>query len=178
MNLFLTTDPVYVSKDDTTGNPYRLTPYINEKHEIWLHAEGNGCGDDVMLEDVEGKDEVEIARENGEFNLDAMHEFAEEIRKSGFVDEADWLVDWCDRVAKVMSRVRYATIDERKDGTRDQYTEDFKSADEAVAAAERDWVYLTGSEKRVRHICAVWSIADEDGEFDWRNYDIIKEFNA
>lgn len=171
-------NPVYINKNDATGNPCRLTPYINDKHEIWLHAEGNGCGDDEMLLDVEGWTEAKIVREYGEFDLDAMRKDAEEMREDGHHDEADWLVDWCNTVACVMSRVRYATIDEHLDGTRDQYTEDFKSASEAVDAAERDWGYLTDSEKRTRHICAVWSIADEDGEFDWSNYDIIKEFNA
>lgn len=172
------TRPVYINKNDTTDNPFRLTPYVNDKHEIWLHDEGNGCGDDEMLLDVEGWTEAKIVREYGEFDLDAMRKDAEEMREDGHHDEADWLVDWCNTVAGVMSRVRYATIDARVDEIGTVHTQSHDSAEDAVNAAERAWGYLTDTEKAKRHILAAWSIANEDGEFDWGNYDIIKEFNV
>lgn len=46
--------PCYINSADTCGNPYRLTPYVAANGEIWLAAEGNGCADDIMLEDIDG----------------------------------------------------------------------------------------------------------------------------
>lgn len=90
-----TTHAVYVNKDDTCGNPYRLTPYVNEDGEIWLASEGNGCGDDVMLEDITGLTNTEICERWKDVDLDALRADADEIRAAGDADNADWIEDWC-----------------------------------------------------------------------------------
>ena len=50
--------PCYIH--DSTFNPYRLTPYVTTNGEVWLEAEGNGAGDDIMLEDISGWSKEEI----------------------------------------------------------------------------------------------------------------------
>lgn len=95
-----TTHAVYVH-DDTCGNPYRLTPYVNEDGEIWLASEGNGCADNVVLLDVEGLTDDDIAFQYGDLDLDAMRADAEEIRAAGDTENADWLVGWIERVSAV-----------------------------------------------------------------------------
>ena len=74
--------------------------------------------------------------------------------------------------------IRYATIDARKDGRGDEFTSEYDSEQAAVDAAERDWNHLMPSEQAVRTICAVKSVAADDGEFDWGAYDVVKEFKA
>lgn len=73
---------------------------------------------------------------------------------------------------------RYATIDARLDGRGDEFTSEYDSEQAAIDAAERDWGYLTPAEQAVRTICAVRSVATDDGEFDWGSYDVVKEFRA
>lgn len=74
-----------------------LTPYVNDKGEIWLASEGNGCGDDVLLYDILGWTHDDIEREYGlDLDIDAMREDADEIAAAGDEDSADWLRSWCD----------------------------------------------------------------------------------
>lgn len=92
-----TSKTVYVNDEDTCGNPYRLTPYVTDNGEIWLHAEGNGCGDDIALYDLGGWSHDELVREYGlDLDIDAMREDADEIESAGDADSADWLRSWCD----------------------------------------------------------------------------------
>ena len=74
-----------------------LTPYVNDKQEIWLASEGNGCGDDVAMCDIYGWTYNDVEREYGlELDIAAMREDADEIEAAGDVDNADWLRSWCD----------------------------------------------------------------------------------
>ena len=74
-----------------------LTPYVNDKGEIMLASEGNGCGDDVPLNDIFGWTHDDIEREYGlDRDVDAMRADADEIAAAGDADSADWLRSWCD----------------------------------------------------------------------------------
>ena len=92
----MTSTPVYMTDDGMT-----LTPYVNEDGEIWLASRGNGCGDDVMLQDIVGWNEDEIAAEYEDLDLAAMRADAEEIRDAGDSETADWLEDWIGRASAV-----------------------------------------------------------------------------
>lgn len=92
-----TSKAVYINDDDTCGNPYRLTPYVNDVGEIWLASEGNGCGDDIVLNDLGGWTHDDIERDYGlDLDIDTMREDADEIEAAGDADNADWLRSWCD----------------------------------------------------------------------------------
>ena len=103
----MTSTPVYRTNDGMT-----LTPYINENGEIWLASKGNGCGDDVMLKDVEGWTEDEIAAEYEDIDFAAMRADAEEIRAAGDAENADWLVGWIERVSAVCSPSDECSVEE------------------------------------------------------------------
>lgn len=94
-----TTTPVYV-KDNDINNPYRLTPYVADNGEIWLAAEGNGCADDIMLEDIVGWTADDINERWGDIDLNALRADADEIDAAGDADTADYIRDWanaCER---------------------------------------------------------------------------------
>jgi len=103
-----TSNAVYFNCDGccgpyATGNEYVLTPYVKENGEIWLKAEGDGAGDDVMLKDLTGMTDDEIAEEYGEFDLDAMRANADEIKTAGNLDAGNWLHDWCDKCESILA---------------------------------------------------------------------------
>jgi len=87
-----------------SGNEYVLTPYVKENGEIWLKAEGNGAGDDIMLKDLIGLTDEEIAEEYGEFDLDAMRADADEVEAAGDHDAAEWLRNWCEQCEAAVAR--------------------------------------------------------------------------
>lgn len=97
MKTIKTSKAVYINDDDTCGNPYRLTPYVKDNGEIWLAAEGNGCADDIALNDLGGWTHDDVEREYGfDLDIDLMREDADEIEASGDKDSADWLRSWLD----------------------------------------------------------------------------------
>ena len=53
-------------------NGITLTPYVTDDGEVWLASEGNGCGDDVMLEDIRGWAVDEISAKWSDIDLDAL----------------------------------------------------------------------------------------------------------
>ena len=75
------------------ANGITLTPYVTDDGYIWLASEGNGCGDDVMLEDISGWTVDEINAKWSDIDLDALRVGADEI---GSVDEdaADYIRAW------------------------------------------------------------------------------------
>ena len=75
------------------ANGIMLTPYVTDDGEVWLASEGNGCGDDVMLEDISGWTVDEIDDKWSDIDLDALRVGADEI---GAVDEdaADYIRAW------------------------------------------------------------------------------------
>ena len=70
-----------------------LTPYVADDGEVWLASEGNGCGDDVMLEDISGWTEEEINAKWSDIDHDALRVGADEI---GAADEgaAEYIRSW------------------------------------------------------------------------------------
>ena len=108
MKAITTTTPVYTNENDTCGNPFSLTPYVNDRGEIWLASDGNGAGNDVMLQDLCGWSRDDVEREYGsDIDIDAMRKDADEIEASGDADNADWLRSWCDdyeRLIKIGSK--------------------------------------------------------------------------
>lgn len=89
-------------------NGHTLTPYVNDKGEIWLASEGNGGGNDVMVEDVDAWAAEEIVETYAGLNVDAMRAAAMEFLMDGCTDAANWLENWCDTVA----RAREASVEE------------------------------------------------------------------
>lgn len=88
-------EPCYIDeKSSTPDNPYRLTLYIADNGAIGLAADGNGCGDDIWLEDVDGWSDADINREYRKLDHNALVRNIDELRAAGFEDEADWLHDW------------------------------------------------------------------------------------
>lgn len=87
--------PCYINSADTCGNPYRLTPYVAADGEIWLAAEGNGCADDIMLEDIDGWAADDINEKWGDIDLNALRVGADEIA-AGDSDAADYIRAWAD----------------------------------------------------------------------------------
>ena len=75
------------------ANGITLTPYVTDDGYICLASEGNGCGDDVMLEDISGWTVDEINAKWSDIDLDALRVGADEI---GSVDEdaADYIRAW------------------------------------------------------------------------------------
>ena len=51
----------YIDENSSTpDNPYRLTLYIANNGAIGLAADGNGCGNDIDVEDVDGWSDADI----------------------------------------------------------------------------------------------------------------------
>ena len=92
--------PCYINSEDNSGNPYRLTPYVAVDGVIWLAAEGNGCGDDIMLDDICCLAPEEINDKWGDIDLDAIRVAADEIAEAGENESADWLRDWAETCEK------------------------------------------------------------------------------
>lgn len=74
-------------------NGITLTPYVTYDGEVWLASEGNGCGDDVMLEDISGWTADEINAKWSDIDLDALRVGADEI-ESVDKDAADYIRAW------------------------------------------------------------------------------------
>ena len=92
--------PCYIH--DGTFNPYRLTPYVATNGEVWLEAEGNGAGDDIMLEDISGWPKEEINEKWGDIDLEALLDGADEIEDGGDEEAADYIRDWAYICAKAI----------------------------------------------------------------------------
>ena len=88
--MIITTTAVY-----SNDNGFSLVPYVNDNGEIWLKSTGNGCGDDVMVQDVEGWTSEEIMHEYESIDTDAMLVAADEIEAAGDCDNAEWIRGWC-----------------------------------------------------------------------------------
>lgn len=93
-----TSNAVYTYESGCT-----LTPYVNENCEIWLACEGNGNGDDIMLEDLDGMTDSEAWAKYALIDLNAMMDDADEIEKAGDSDSAEWLRSWCRRMSDVQT---------------------------------------------------------------------------
>lgn len=77
--------PCYIDENnDSRENPYRLTVAVKEDGEVWLLAEGNGCGNDLILDegDEAWKDMDSVA----------LRENAAELLASGYEEAADWVL--------------------------------------------------------------------------------------
>ena len=74
-------------------NGITLTPYVTDDGEVWLASEGNGCGDDVMLEDINGWTEEEINAKWSDIDLDALRVGADEIAAAD-EDAAEYIRAW------------------------------------------------------------------------------------
>lgn len=95
---FVCEEPCYVEQNSKTpDNPYRLTIYINKDGVVMLGAEGNGCGNDRMLDNIYDNEDERIVEEYAGFDLNVMYLNAYELRKAGFVLEADYVVGWIER---------------------------------------------------------------------------------
>ena len=77
---------------------------------------------------------------------------------------------------------KYIVVDQRKDGTGDIFDSIFDTIEEANRVAERDWGYLTASEKASRHIfvgmltedcLSDWAVDEDSGEVDWLAWNSI-----
>ena len=71
----------------------------------------------------------------------------------------------------------YATIDEPRSGTGDTWIKTYATEAEALAAAARDWSYLTRDERKKRTICAAVGRLDDDGKFYLGEYTPIKTWD-
>lgn len=72
-----------------------LTPYVTEDGEIWLASEGNGCGNDITLEDINGWTAEEINAKWSDIDLDALRAGADEIAAAD-EDAAEYIRMWAD----------------------------------------------------------------------------------
>lgn len=86
-------EPCYIAENDE-HNPYRLTLYVADNGAIMLGAAGNGCGNDIPLEDINGWSDADINEQFRHIDTNALARNAEELRLSGFADEADYVEDW------------------------------------------------------------------------------------
>ncbi len=83
--------PCYVDANNAARfNPYRLTVAVREDGAVALLAEGNGNGDDLLLD--------EGAEEWAHLDADALRDNAEELRAAGFVEAADWIAERAEEV--------------------------------------------------------------------------------
>lgn len=85
--------PCYIADNDD-HNPYRLTLYIADNGAIMLAADGNGCGNDIALEDIDGWSDADINEQYRHINTTALARNVEGLRAAGFADEADYVWDW------------------------------------------------------------------------------------
>ena len=76
---------------------YSLTLYVADNGEIMLAAEGNGCADDIPMDDIDGWSDADINEQYRSLNLDQLRDDASSLRESGRDDDADWLDGWIDR---------------------------------------------------------------------------------
>ena len=80
-------------------NGITLTPYVTNDGNVWLAAEGNGCGDDIMLEDISGWTVDEINDKWHNIDLNALRAGADEIA-SVDEDAADYIREWADNCGR------------------------------------------------------------------------------
>jgi len=90
---YKTAVPCYVADNDT-HNPYRLTLYIADNGAIMLSAEGNGCANDVELEDIDGWSDADINEQFRHIDTNALAENVKELRNAGFPNEAEYVWNW------------------------------------------------------------------------------------
>lgn len=76
---------------------YSLTLYVASDGMIMLGADGNGCADDIVLDDINGWDDADINEEYRMLDLDQLRDDANAMREAGRDDDADWLDGWIDR---------------------------------------------------------------------------------
>lgn len=81
----------------TADSGYSLTLYVADNGAIMLAAEGNGCGDDIMLDGIDGWSDADINEQYRLLNLDQLRDDAAALREAGREDDADWLGGWIDR---------------------------------------------------------------------------------
>lgn len=85
--------PCYIADNDT-HNPYRLTLYIADNGAVMLGASGNGCGDDIPLEDIDGWSDADINERFRNIDTNALAANVTELRDAGFTTEAGYVWDW------------------------------------------------------------------------------------
>lgn len=90
---YKTAVPCYVADNDAQ-NPYRLTLYIADNGAIMLAAEGNGCGNDIELEDIDGWSDADINERFRHIDTNALAKNVQELRDAGFPDAAEYVWDW------------------------------------------------------------------------------------
>ena len=120
---------------------YSLTLYVAENGAIMLAAAGNGCGDDIMLDDINGWSDADINEEYRMLNLDQLRDDAAALREAGREDDADWLDGWIDR-AEMARRNIVIELDhmgsEATEDDRDQFIEALHDEGYTWARAARD----------------------------------------
>ena len=84
-------EPCYIADNDD-NNPYRLTLYIADNGAIMLGADGNGCADDIPLEDIDGWSDADINSTYRKLDHNALVRNIDELRAAG-TDGRRWLMD-------------------------------------------------------------------------------------
>ena len=88
--------PCYVADNDE-NNPYRLTLYVADNGAIMLAADGNGTGDDIALESIDGWGDADINEKYRQFDLDQLRSDANALFEAGRENDWNYLDQWCDR---------------------------------------------------------------------------------
>lgn len=76
---------------------YSLTLYVAEDGMFMLGADGNGCADDIAVDDINGWSDADINEKYRMIDLDQLRDDASALREVGRDDDADWLDGWIDR---------------------------------------------------------------------------------
>ena len=84
--------PCYVADNDA-NNPYSLTLYIADNGAVMLGASGNGCGNDIPLDDIDGWSDADINERFRNIDTNALAANVTELRDAGFATEADYVWD-------------------------------------------------------------------------------------
>lgn len=85
--------PCYDAENDES-NPYTLTLYVADNGAIMLGAAGNGCGNDLALENIDGWSDADINEQFRRIDTNSLAKNAQELRAAGFGAEADYVEDW------------------------------------------------------------------------------------
>ena len=86
-------EPCYNAGNDE-HNPYTLTLYVADNGAIMLGAAGNGCGNDLALEDIDGWSDADVNEQFRRIDTNSLAKNAQELRAAGFDAESDYVEDW------------------------------------------------------------------------------------
>ncbi len=147
----------YIDENSSTpDNPYRLTLYIANNGAIGLAADGNGCGNDIDIEDVDGWSDADINSKYRQLDHNVLVRNIDELRAAGFEADADWLHDWQCRTYEA----KQAAVDVTLDRMGSEAT--MEDAEKLVS-----WLRADGFEGA--HICDYhdWTYQDAITDEDW-----------